>query len=170
MSCYLLVASPFTMKTITLTATCALLLSFMFSPAEAGPCSKPWREIAFGSQSNIQEATRVVIQDQEQWRKWWGKHNTVENLIDGKIAPKPPPKVDFEKETVLVATLGRHSTGGYAIRFTEIDREGEAVTATLKITSPGPDDLVTSALTSPFSVIAIPKYEGCVEFVEKTAN
>ena len=78
--------------------------------------------------------------------------------------------VDFEKETVLVATLGRLSTGGYAFRFTEIDREGEAVTATLKITSPGPDDLVTSALTSPFSVIAIPKYEGCVEFVEKTAN
>jgi hypothetical protein len=158
------------MKNITIAATCALVFSYLPSPAADVLESKSWREIASGSQSNIQEATRQVIQDKEQWRKWWGMHNTVENFIDGKTIPAPPPKVDFEKETVLVATSGRHSTGGYAIRFTEIYREGDVATATLKITSPGPDGLVTSSLTAPFCIIAIPKLEGRVEFVEETSK
>lgn len=132
--------------------------------------SKPWREIASGSQSNIEKASRQVIQSQEEWRKWWERHNAVEEFIDGETVPKQPPKVDFDKETVLAATLGRRSTGGYSIRFTEIDREGNALTATLQITSPGPDDLVTMALTSPFAVIAVPKHTGSVEFIEKKSK
>jgi hypothetical protein len=139
----------------------------MTSPAEEASESKSWREIAAGSQSNIQQTTRQVIQDPEQWREWWGKHNTVEILIDGKTVAEPPPKVDFTKETVLVATMGARSSGGFAIRFTGIDREGEVVTATLKTTSPGPDDMVTMALTAPFCIIAIPKHEGRVEFADE---
>jgi hypothetical protein len=158
------------MKNTTVSVTCALLFVFMTSLAEEGPDSKPWRKIASGSQSNIEEASRKVIQSQEQWRKWWEKHNTVEKFIDGKTVPKPPPKVDFEKESVLVATLGRRSTGGSAVRFTEICRKDGVLTATFQISSPGPEDMVTMALTSPFVVIAIPKHEGSVKFIDKTAK
>jgi len=151
-------------------AICALVFSCISSPAEDSQERKPWREIATGSQSGIQQATRQVIQDTEKWNKWWNEHNTVEIQIDGKLVPEPPPKVDFTKETVLLATMGTHSTGGHAIRFTGIHREGEVVTATLKTTSPGPDDLVTKALTAPFAIITIPKHEGRVEFIEETTK
>ena len=153
------------MKTISTVIIYALLSSLMaLSAEECSRDSKPWREIASGSQSNIEQATRQVIQNQEQWRKWWEEH------IDGKIVPKPAPKVDFEQETVLAATLGRHSTGGYAIRFTEIRRQGDQLTAVLQTKSPGSEDMVTMALTSPFAVIATPKHTGRVEFIEKAAK
>ena len=148
------------------------LLLFMvnLSAEECSQDAEPWRVVASGSQSKIQEATRQVIQSEEEWQKWWEKHNTVEAFIDGKPVPKPPPTVDFEQETVLAATLGRRSTGGYVIRFTEIDRENEVVTATLQVESPGPEDLVTTALTSPFSVIGIRKHEGRVKFVDEQSK
>lgn len=156
------------MNIIPVAAFCALMFSFMASStAECAPGSKAWRDVASGSQSNIEEATRQVIQDQEQWRKWWQRHNTVEERIGGKTRPKPAPKVDFEEETVLAVTMGRRSTGGYAIRFIEVRRKEDVVTAVLQIKSPGPEEMVTMALTSPFAIIAIPKHEGCVEFIEK---
>jgi uncharacterized membrane protein len=159
------------MKSIAKTLTCALLLFIVNLAAEdCAPESKPWREVASGSQSNIQESTRQVIQTEEEWLKWWEKHNTVEMGIDGKTAPMSPPVVDFEKETVLAATLGKRSTGGHTIRFTDIRRQDDLVTATLQIKSPGSDDLVTMALTSPFAFIAIPKHEGRVKFIDKAAK
>jgi len=158
------------MKNPTIAVTCVLVLSYMISPAQEVTERKSFREISAGSQSNIQQATRQVIQNPEQWRKWWGQHNTVEHHIDGEIITEPPPRVDFTKETVLVATLGTHSSGGFAIRFSEVSREGEVVTATLKTTSPGPEDLVTRALTAPFCIIAIPKHEGRVEFFEEATK
>ena len=157
------------MKNILIAATCALLFSSCSSPAGESSESNSWREIASGSQSNIEQATREVIQSPEAWQKWWRKHRTVETLIDGKIVPEPVPEVDFEKKTVLIATMGMLSTGGYSIRFTEIHRENDLLTATVETTSPGPDSIVTKAFTAPFSVIAIPKHEGRVEFTEETA-
>lgn len=156
------------MSIIPIVAFCVLMFSFMASStAECARGSKAWRDVASGSQSNIEGVTRQVIQDQEQWRKWWRRHNTVEERIDGKTRPKPAPKVDFSEETVLAVTMGRRSSGGYAIRFTEIRRKGDVVTAVFQIKSPGPEEMVTMALTSPFAVIAIPKHEGPVKFIEK---
>lgn len=155
------------MKINSIAHSFVFIFSFMTSlTAEWAPESQEWRDVASGSQSNIEEATRQVIQDQEQWRKWWQRHNSVEERIDGETRPKPAPKVDFSEETILVATMGRRSTGGYAVRFTDIRRKGDVVTAVLQIKSPGPEEMVTMALTSPFAVIAIPKHEGRVEFIE----
>ena len=158
------------MRFLLLAASSFFLLSCMSSRAEDSSGSIAWREVASGSHSNIKQASRQVIRDQQQWIKWWQQHNKVQMHIDGKTVPKPPPEVDFEQEMVLVATLGQRSTGGYSIRFTEIRREGDVVTATLQISSPGPDDLVTQALTSPFAVIAIPQHAGRVKFVEETVK
>lgn len=159
-----------TMKNLFITATCAL--AFLASPSPAGESSAghPWREIASGSRSNIGQATRKVIRDPEAWKKWWSEHRTVETRLDGEIVPEPPPEVDFEKETVLILTMGTRSTGGFAIRFSGIRREDGVLTASFKTTSPGPDSLVTSALTAPFSIIAVPIHEGRVEFVEASVR
>jgi len=63
--------------------------------------------------------------------------------------------------------MGMRSTGGYEIRFSDLKREGDAITVFLRTTSPGPDDMVTMALTYPFAIIAVAKHEGAVEFVVK---
>lgn len=153
------------MKNIIIVASCALIFSYLTSASEENSKMKSWREVVAGNQSNIQQITRQVIRNQEQWVKWWDEHNPVEILVEGRTVVEPPPKVDFTVETVLVATMGRHSSGGFSIRFTGIHREGEVVTATLNTTFPGVDDIVTNVMTAPFCVIAIPKHEGRVEFV-----
>lgn len=147
-------------------ATCVLAFTVFDLPATESDEAKPWREIASGTYSAIEEETRMVIQSQEQWLTWWKEHT--KNMFDAAHPDgQPPPKVDFEKETVLIATLGMRSTGGHQIQFSDVSRKGESMTVTLTTTSPGPDDMVTMALTYPFAVIAIAKHTGVVEFVVK---
>lgn len=147
-------------------AACVLTFAVLDSPATGPAEAKPWREIASGTQSAIEEETRTVIQNQEQWRAWWKEH-TKNQFDTAQPDGQQPPKVDFEKETVLIATLGMRSTGGHQIRFSDLRRDDESMTVVLTSTSPGPDDMLTMALTHPFAVIAIPKHEGPVEFEVK---
>lgn len=142
---------------------CALLF---VAPHSSGgnEDDKPWREIAKGTHSAIVEESRLVINDVVSWREWWLQHQG--NDANGADAAKPP-EVDFEKETVLVATLGMKNTGGYRVEFSGIVRERKVLKPSVKAISPGPEDMVTMALTQPFAVIAIPKHQGKVEFVER---
>ena len=147
-------------------AICVLGPALAETTAEDDPEPTTWRVIESGAYSHIEEATRTVIQSQEDWHKWWIRHNTITEHIDGKeIKPAPPP-VDFTEESVLTATMGRRSTGGYAIEFVRIHHEGDTLVATLHMTAPGPEDMVTMALTAPYTIIAIPKHEGPIRFVE----
>jgi hypothetical protein len=150
----------------TLIATCALAFNASDSSASEPEADKGWREIDSGTHSAIEEASQVVIQDATVWDVWWRKHT--KNMFDSEQPDGiKPPEVDFEKETVIVATLGMRSTGGHSVRFVGVNKEGESLTVTLQSTSPGPDDMVTMALTYPFAIIAVPKHEGEVVFVMK---
>lgn len=143
-------------------ATCALLFTALPASAAEPENAKPWRGIASGSESAIEKETQLVIQTPDQWRKWWTKHTS--NQLDSANSNEPP-KVDFEKESILVATLGMRSTGGHMVDFSEVRRDGASLKVVVKVTSPGPDDMVTKALTHPFAVIAIPKHDGPIEFI-----
>ncbi len=144
-------------------ATCSLLSSLFPSPATAETETQKWRLITSGTQSNIEEATQQIIQTPEQWRKWWMDHTNTRDQPDSQEAQLP--KVDFNKETILIATLGMRSTGGHTVQFSEIRHEGDTLKAVITSSSPAPDAMVTMALTYPFAVIAIPKHEGPIEFV-----
>lgn len=142
-------------------------LAITMFPSTAEPQeSKKWREIASGTRSHIEEKTQQIIQTQEQWQKWWSKHSTAQDQPGNTESPKPP-KVDFDKETVLVATMGTRSTGGHTIVFSDIRRENTSLKAVVTTSSPAPNARVTMALTYPFAIIAIPKHEGPIEFVDK---
>jgi hypothetical protein len=147
------------MKKLTLAlAALALVATTMASPE-----AKPWREIATGSQSGIETPGRTVIRTPEAWQAWWKEHT--KNEFD-PANPNEPPKVDFDKEMILAATMGERSTGGFAIHFTEIKTEGGTLKVIVKSTSPGPDAMVTMALTQPFAIIAVPKHDGEVVFTD----
>ena len=124
------------------------------------------RTIESGSQSNIQEASREVFRSQKEWDDWWQRHNTTVEFIDGEEIKPAAPAVDFASEMVIVATLGMRSSGGYSIEFAGIRHEEDTLIASYKTTSPGPDDRVTMALTAPYTIIAVPKHDGPVRFVE----
>lgn len=149
-----------------LAAACAMAFAVTGSNANDAEEERAWRSIDSGGYSAVEEETRVVINDEKTWHDWWKRHTA--NIHDTSQPDGiKAPEVDFEKETVLIATMGMRSTGGHSIRFTAVALDGETLTATVQSTSPGPDDMVTMALTYPFAIIAVPKHAGEVVFAVK---
>ena len=158
--------TPFIRTLKLLTATLAIAMHT--AHAEDAANAKSWRVISSGTSSNIEEATQTVIRTPEAWTDWWNQHITTIEVVDGKETTPPPPPVDFDAETLLVATMGTRSSGGYAIEFTGINHKGATLIATLRTTAPDPDGFVTMALTQPFAIIAVPRHNGPVTFINET--
>ncbi len=77
-----------------------------------------------------------------------------------------PPEVDFTRHTVLLVDMGMRNTGGYAVTISSVERKDGKVVATVHSTAPGPGDMVTQALTSPWCMAEIDVAGKEVEFVE----
>ncbi len=77
-----------------------------------------------------------------------------------------PPEVDFARHTVLLVDLGMRNTGGYAVTIESVELKEGKVVATVRSTAPGPRDIVTQALTSPWCMAEIDVAGKEVEFVE----
>lgn len=63
--------------------------------------------------------------------------------------------VDFERQVVVAAFLGRRRTGGYSLELTEVERGSEFITIHMRELSPSPDAMVTQALTWPAVLILV---------------
>jgi hypothetical protein len=144
-----------------LASTIVSALSAMGAPEEKSKDVKSWRELGSGAHSRIGTPQRIVIRTPDAWLAWWREHQKSD--AEGSA----PPTVDFDKETVLAATLGARKTGGFTISFAEIRKDGTTLKALLKTKSPTPGSMVTMAITKPFVVVAIPKHEGEVEFIDE---
>jgi hypothetical protein len=118
------------------------------------PVQKEWT----GVQSGVAKPSNQVIEDAEAWRKIWKE-------IHARQKPAPDvPEIDFDKQTVLAVFMGRKPTGGYATKITRITDTGKRIEATVQEHAPGPGDIVTQALTSPYHMVAVPKTEKPVVF------
>jgi hypothetical protein len=131
----------------------ALVLTAFNSSAEDVPKEKPWREVAKGVYSDIEEPVKRVFRNEGEWKKWWTEQMTNSDAKDA-------PKVDFSKELVIVAAMGTKPTSGYKIDCTAITRKGEVLTAVFTTQKPGLDDMLLQALTAPYVVIAVPLHAG----------
>ena len=101
--------------------------------------------------SGIDQPLTQVVRSQADWAALWTR------ISARSGEPHAPPPVDFSRDMLLAAGMGTRPTGGFAI---EIDRvaEGDAeLVAHVVRTSPGPRCGVTSALTQPVDVAAVPR-------------
>src|SRR5687767_10102641 len=89
----------------------AVVASACSSPGAPDPVGAeiPVVSIASESDSRFEEAERRVIRDTIQWAAVWAR-------IYETRSPKPPlPAIDFSKEQVVVAALGKRPSSGYVI-------------------------------------------------------
>src|SRR2546428_2357107 len=93
----------------------------------------PIRTLAKGTFSGIQEPTQQVIKDEATWKQIWTRHGT-----GGRAVPDRVPEVDFAKEMVVAATLGRQHTGGFSIEVMDAKPVGDRLQISIKRTSPPP--------------------------------
>lgn len=121
---------------------------------EAVTISQQWT----GWNSAQSTPRREVVRDAESWDSLW-------KTMFGKNVPLPDvPEIDFQKHMVIGAFLGTRPSGGYSVSIARIV-ENDKIQVFVRQQSPGPGDMVTMALTSPFHVVVIPRSEKPVEFV-----
>jgi hypothetical protein len=59
------------------------------------------------------------------------------------------------RATIVFYTWGQKPTGGHAVGIARIEREADRLTVHVTTSAPGPGDMVTQALTSPWHAVAI---------------
>jgi hypothetical protein len=103
-------------------------------------------------------ARREVVRDAEGWKLLW-------RAMRGRSMPLPDvPEIDFQRHMVIGVFMGTKPSGGYAVRITRIV-QNDKIVVSVKQTAPGPDDMVTMALTSPYHVVVVPLSKKPIEFV-----
>lgn len=119
---------------------------------------------AFAQLSGYETSTQLVIRDQASWEQAWKTlHSTVEPL------PSLPP-IDFEKEMVLLAAMGRKSTGGHNIILESMTAEGDHQVVTVREEVPGAGCLTSQVLTQPADIARIPRTDQPVTFTVKNES
>lgn len=149
---------------ISILAVATVLTAHAMANRETNPRSeKLWRDVPVEIGIDVEQSSRIVIRTQEEWHKWLAKHSQSE-LSNDQIAAI---KVDFAKETLVIAAMGMRNTGGYSIAISEVIKVNDSLKITVKSTSPGPGSRVSHAITYPIAVVAVPKHDGKVEFTEE---
>lgn len=128
----------------------ALLSAMMFGieveavPPVQGSVAEAFTVLEQGTRSGIERQGFEILRDAAALRELWQTHTT-------GILPAPPiPDVDFSNEMVIAAFAGTRSGGGYVLNVSGITVYSDRIEIDLSLTQPGPDCIVTQALTQPF--------------------
>lgn len=98
----------------------------------------------------------MVIRDADAWQEFWRE------AMDQRDSN--PPEIDFSRHMVVAAAMGRRPTGGYSIDIERAYRDDEGLTLVVRETSPGPNCILTQALTAPIVAVAVPSDDAPVNF------
>jgi hypothetical protein len=109
-----------------------------------------------GQISSIEESREVVARSAKEWTTLWKQVGTDRAL----------PKVDFARSMVVGVFLGTRPTGGYTVEITNVQVEGKDLVVTYQERKPGPDELVTQVITSPYDLAIVDRHEGPVRFTQ----
>lgn len=120
-------------------------------------------EIAFnlvyeGTNSGFLEKKEQIITNQTDFEKSWNI------ALVNYLERNPVPTIDFEKNQVILITMGEQTSGGYTLKTDSVTniKTGIAINATAK--KPGASCMTTSVMTYPYQMISIPKTNQKIEF------
>ncbi len=126
------------------------------------------RELPFirefrGSQALLDApAANLVARNQREWERIW-------RYSAGTRMPRPEvPEIDFNAHMIIAVFMGQRSSGGYAVTIDSVTEKENHVEVRYTTRSPGPGDMVTMALTSPYHIVVVPAGKaGNVRFIEQ---
>ena len=106
-----------------------------------------------GYRSGIREPLQIVIRNQDEWNAFWKRHSSTDTN------PLPAPIIDFDREMVVGIFLGEKSTGGYEVEIVRAERSDSSLYFYYRKKSPAAGAMVTQALTQPFHLVKVAKYQ-----------
>lgn len=123
--------------------------------------AEPVEEVVNRFYSGIADRRREVIRTPEDWRAFWTEFTVLQQ------PPPDAPIIDFDHQMVIVATMGRQTTGGHLITIPAVhEHEGELFVEVVEV-SPGAGCMTTQALTAPATAIKVEARDDPVMFVER---
>lgn len=72
-----------------------------------------------------------------------------------------------DNENIYMIAAGEQNTGGYSIEITEEEVNEGILTITYTVHSPGPDDVVTQAISYPYLLIEVSEEIEAVDFINE---
>ncbi len=111
--------------------------------------------------SGITSAERIVVRDSASWAALWPR-------IVGTHSPRPnPPAVNFATEMLIVASMGRRSSGGYVVAIDSVQPRNDTLHVAVREQSPGPRCGTTAALSAPVALARVRRSELPVHFTTR---
>jgi hypothetical protein len=107
-----------------------------------------------GANSGIDTARQVTVRSAAEFATLWKSH----------AADRKMPDVDFNSNMVVGIFLGSRPTAGFAAEIVSAQPEGGALIVKYKENRPSRDAISAQVITSPFHLVAVPKFEGSVRF------
>jgi hypothetical protein len=130
-----------------------LILAALFQGA-ASTTTATMKSVDKGPMSAIDAQRQVTVRTPGEFATLWKSHAN-----DRKM-----PEVDFTSNMVVGIFLGSRPTGGYGAEIVSAQPEGNTLVVKYKETRPGRGSMTAQVLTSPFHLVAIPKFDGPVRF------
>jgi hypothetical protein len=112
--------------------------------------------LAKGQNSGMSLPKYLVIKNPSQWQTLWRVHSGRPGLS--------PPAVDFSKSMIIAVFMGEKHTGGYSVDIKGIKQADKRMWVDVSLHAPAKDKMVTMALTQPFIMVSVPRFEGEVMF------
>ena len=110
--------------------------------------------------TGMSERQRSVVRDAATWAQLW------RTIASGDSPPPPVPELDFDSEMAIVAAMGTRPSGGYSIHIDAVREADGQLHVAVREVSPGPNCLVSFAMTAPVVAVRVARRDGPVTFVE----
>jgi hypothetical protein len=108
--------------------------------------------------SQLETQLTTIVNTREELAALWAQ-------VYADMSPSPAlPEVDFTRESVILATTGTRSTGGYGVEIQALEEIPEGMRLVIVASSPGPTCGTTQALTTPLHIVRTRKLPAVVLF------
>lgn len=104
---------------------------------------------SFRHLSGLHSERLMAIRNSGEWLGQWRR-------INARQDPPPLPAVDFSREMLLMAAMGRQPTGGYRVVIDKVIEQSGELLAFVRFVSPGRGCGAIAAVTSPADIVRVP--------------
>jgi len=116
---------------------------------------------AFSSYAGIRDPIRTVIRDSTAWRRIWER-------INRPFMPAPSlPVIDFDREMIVVASLGTRPSGGYDVVINGAEQDSTGIQISIRVATPAAGCPVSAVTTQPIDLARIAASDQPVRFREQ---
>jgi len=100
-----------------------------------------------GTDGGIDNPMDRIITTDKEWQELWN------DIHINKSYVPPPPRIDFTKSMIIIATMGMQPSPGHEIKITRITQVGNMVTVYIEETKPGKVCSPLTMISKPFHIV-----------------